>query len=102
MPADHANIAAAQGAGYVIAEQADRGSGKVPRFVTKLEKWVTGDLGEDGHIVTFEGYDQASQANANATALAALNTWRKSRYGYDTTNVNKAHKGSGNHTVDVT
>ncbi len=93
MPSDHASIAAAQTAGFIV-QQKDNGAGKTPRFITVIEKHITGDT-DSGHVVRGDGESQVSQAAADTQALAAINGWRKHRYGTDGTNVNKG-SGSGN------
>jgi hypothetical protein len=91
--ADFANSAAAQAAGYKLI-QLDRGAGHPYRFSTTLEKWLTGDVGQSGSALRAYGESSASQAAADAQALAGLNAQRAHRY---------AGKGSngGGLTIDV-
>jgi hypothetical protein len=92
MPADHAAHANATAAGWTRV-QLDRGATAVPRFYSHYEKMIAGDA-SSGQLVILPGLDNTSQANADAAALAALNGFRRYRYGTDGTNVNKGRTGN--------
>lgn len=94
MPTALASNAAAVTAGYKEV-QLDRGAAKSPRFITRHEFIYTGEPsfaetgvsagvssgGSSGGLAVFEGTSDASQAAADAVALASLNAWRDQRYG---------------------
>jgi hypothetical protein len=73
--ADHANIAAAQSAGYTVNRFTQRGVN-----ITELEKWMTGQTGQAGWMLRARGESTVSSAVADANALAALNAQRAHRY----------------------
>lgn len=91
MPADLASAAAAVTAGYTKT-QYDWGAAKNPRYETLFEKHMLGIPGYSGGPVRHNGQSNVSAAAADTAALAALNGWRKNRYGVDT-NVNQGHTG---------
>jgi hypothetical protein len=66
----------------------DRGVGNYLRYETRYEKPFDGDL-RSGALRQIGGVDGVSQANADTQALNSLNTYRRSLYGTDATNVNK-------------
>jgi hypothetical protein len=77
---DHANEAAATGAGWQKV-QTDRGAGRSPRFVTEFMRPVTGGSGSGANSVLGRGESDANQATADANALLSLNGARRMRYG---------------------
>jgi hypothetical protein len=92
--ADHANIAAAQAAGYTVTRH-DRGaSSTLPRYTTVIEKWLVGEAGQNGFPLRATGESNVSANAADSAALASLNSQRSYRY---------AGKGShgGSLTIDV-
>lgn len=89
---DHANHAAATAAGYARI-QIDRGAGKSPRFVSRYEKPMIGEVGASGHLWVAEATSDVSQAAADTAVLAALNSQRSYRYGPNA-GVNFGSKGS--------
>jgi len=101
---DYANIAAAITGGYK-QQQIDRGSTFSPRYVTHLEKIVTG-AGQGGSRQAATGTSDASAAAADTVALNALNAQRRHRYGGSPGRTSgdgdsPDSRGSG-HTVDST
>jgi hypothetical protein len=106
---DLATPAAAVSAGYQKI-QLDRGANSPyvkqggNRFVTQLEKWLTGEPGKAGHMLRAYGEDASSFANSDNAALAALNAKRRIRYGTGTNQNAGALPGNAGwqHVVDVT
>jgi hypothetical protein len=102
---DHANLAAAQAAGYVAIQQ-DRGAGATyDRFVTTLEKWATG-VQEVGHLRRATGTSMSSQAAADTNAVNALNAQRRHEFGgapgRASGDGDSPHSRGGSHTIDST
>lgn len=93
MPADLADIPAAQTEGYNLTQQ-DRGAAAVPRYFTMLSKPIQGDGTTGGRIRQIQGRGDSSQALADANALSSLNAVRRYIYGTDATNVNKGQSGN--------
>jgi hypothetical protein len=91
---DLADNTAATSAGYRRIQE-DRGAGKSPRYVSRYEKQMKGELGQGGFLVRQEGYSDVSQAAADTTALAALNGFRKHRYGIGASANRKSRPDSG-------
>lgn len=98
MPTDLADNTAAVAAGYTRI-QLDKGAAANPRYMTRYEKPTVGAVGDGGGLTDAEGWSNASQAAADANALAALNGQRRSRYG-SSTGVNVSGRG-GAMTVDL-
>lgn len=76
---DFADAAAAVTAGFK-KQQIDRGAGATERYVTHLEKIVTGG-GQSGGRLAATGTSDVSAAAADTAAVAALNAQRRHRYG---------------------
>jgi hypothetical protein len=92
MPADLASNAAAVAEGY-IRYQTDWGTAKTPRYQTRYEKMFDGDL-QSGCLRQIDGWDNVSQANADAQALVSLNMFRRNLFGTDASNVNKGSRSN--------
>jgi len=99
MPADLANDAAVLAAGYTKV-QTDYGALKNPRYETTYARHLTAQPGASGGPVRATGVSNTSAAAADTQAVAALNGFRKHRYGADTA-VNSGSAGSA-HTTDST
>lgn len=91
MASDHATHAAAVTAGYT-STATDRGANANPRWQVVLEKRLTG-AGSSGVMFRAIG-EGASQAAAEAQALAALNAQRAHRYGRGATNNTSSRVGA--------
>ncbi len=98
MPADLASAAAAVTAGWTKT-QLDRDASVNPRYSTRFEKHLTQQAGASGGPVRADGESNVSAAAADTAALAALNGFRKHRYGTDTA-VNAGSTG-GTLTTDA-
>jgi hypothetical protein len=98
---DLADNAAALAAGWTRV-QTDRGVGRSPRFTSEYEKPTIGAVATASGTNTSGGFGgaDASQAAADTIALAALNGFRRLRYGADAT-AGKDGRG-GQHTHDST
>jgi hypothetical protein len=79
MPADLANAAAVTAEGYPLIQE-DRGASANPRYISRYERWTDGDL-QSGFLRRITGTDNSSQATADASALAALNAFRRHTFG---------------------
>ena len=101
---DYANEAAALFAGYKKV-QIDRGATSSPRFVTHLEKIVTG-AGMSGGRQVATGTSDASAGAADTAALASANAQRRHKYGGSPGRASgdgdSPHSNGTAHTVDVT
>lgn len=98
-----ASIAAAATAGYKETVL-DRGASFSPagfRFEVTLEGQQVGEPSGQSHIQLRAFGQGASQAAAEAIALAALNNQRLHRYGADSGSVSKGSHG-GQHVIDAT
>lgn len=106
MPAvtDYANEAAALTAGYKKI-QIDRGVGKSDRFITTLEKPMTG-AGISGYLYKATGTSEVSAAAADTQCLVVLNAERRARYGgspgRSSGDGDSPHSRGGAHTIDQT
>jgi hypothetical protein len=102
---DFASEAAALTAGYK-KQQIDRGAGKSERYITHLEKIVTGG-GQSGSRMVATGTSGVSAAAADTQALTVLNAQRRARYGGSpgrTTGVDSDSPDSrgATHVIDTT
>jgi hypothetical protein len=101
---DYANEAAALSAGYKKV-QIDRGGTSSPRFITHLEKLVTG-AGMSGGRQVGTGTSDASAAAADTAALNAVNAQRRHRYGGSPGRASgdgdSPQSNGTTHTLDVT
>jgi hypothetical protein len=101
---DYASEAAALSAGYKKV-QIDRGATASPRFVTHLEKIVTG-AGMSGGRQVGTGTSDASAAAADTVALSAVNAERRHRYGGSPGRASgdgdSPHSNGTAHTIDTT
>jgi hypothetical protein len=86
MPSNHANIAAAQLAGYSVTRHVIG-----PTFITTLEKWITTGSGSNHHA---RGESNVDSATADTNALAALNEQRNIRYGRAAAGGNLDNRGT--------
>ena len=93
-----ANEAAALAAGYK-AIKTDRGATFNPRFLSVLEKPVDNDLASSS-LFQVQGESNASQAAADADALAKLNATRDLRWGTQAAGGNKGPRSGAAKTVD--
>ena len=84
MPANLANHAATS-EGWVRV-QVDYGATAGMRYVSRYEKPYDGDA-QTGALRQIQGYGD-TQANADTTALNALNGYRRHAFGSDGTNTN--------------
>lgn len=91
-----ASVAASAAAGYVETVL-DRGAAFLPasrRFQVVIEKPLVGETGKgSGSRLEATGIG-ASQAGAEAVALAAINNARAHRYGFDTDSSTGCHSGA--------
>jgi len=101
---DYANEAAALSAGHKKV-QIDRGATFSPRFITHLEKLVTG-AGMSGGRQVGTGTSDASAAAADTAALSAVNAQRRHRYGGSPGRASgdgdSPHSNGTAHSIDVT
>ena len=98
MPTALGTKAAAETAGYKFTTT-DRGASAVPRYFTVAEKHLTGGSGQTGAPTRAYG-EGASQAAAEAQAVAALDAQRNVRYGHAAAGGSKDSAGNAL-TVDA-
>lgn len=101
MPTNYADNAAAVAAGWVRT-QLDRGASfSGGRFMSRYSKQMAGQPGAGGGQQVQEAVSDVSQADADTKALAALNGWRNTRYGFAAAGGSLSPNSGGALTVDV-